>query len=77
MRDLEALSDGELALYLSRGMAALDFTATFEERQKLAHWLIRVRLEQDWRDRSRPWEFDRGEGPRVTEMLREVLRRAG
>ncbi len=50
--DVQAMSDRELALYLSRSLAALEFTSSLEERHHLAHFVLKVQLEQETRKRK-------------------------
>ena len=48
------LSDDEIDVHLAKATAELEAAEAFDERHRLAHWITRLRLEQERRLRSSP-----------------------
>ncbi len=51
MEDLDIISDGELAFYVSRAETARDFARDARERERLSQWLSTLLREREWRER--------------------------
>ena len=52
MADIRMLSDEEIDAQIETATADLDGAQVFEERHRLAHWITRLRLEQERRLRT-------------------------
>jgi hypothetical protein len=54
MADIQTLSNDEIDVHLETATAELEAAKAFEDRHRLAHWITRLRLEQERRLRSSP-----------------------